>query len=89
MARPPDPIGSLTVRYDDLTTREIPVQAPGAAIRFSLGAPSAHATVWRLWTSPRSADLYLSVRDNRDGGGAKYSFHAFDDWRLQQSSPAG
>jgi hypothetical protein len=39
--------------------------------------------VWRLWTASTTSDLYLSVRDEWNGGNSKYSFHASGDWRLQ------
>jgi hypothetical protein len=68
---------------DDGSAYDVDVHAPGSAVRFAVGAPNAHGMVWRLWCSPNTPDLYLAVRDNFNGGDAKYSFHASGDWRLQ------
>lgn len=77
------PVGTITVRTADGHSYDVAIQAPGAAIRFSVGSPDAHGMVWRLWSSPHTPDLYLAVRDRFNGGDAKYSFHASGDWRLQ------
>lgn len=77
------PVGELTVHSVDGSAYALPIQAPGSAIRFAVGVDGAHGMVWRLWSSTRDTDLYLAIRDGRNGGDAKYSFHASGDWRLQ------
>jgi hypothetical protein len=77
------PIGTLRAIREDGSSFTIDILAPGSAVRLSIGTPDAHGMVWRLWTSPNTPDLYLSVRDEFNGGDSKYSFHASGDWRLQ------
>jgi hypothetical protein len=83
MAKEPTPVGTITENHKDGTRREIPIHAPGASVRFSLGNAEAHPFVWRLWTSKSTTDFYLAVRETRHGVDSKYSFHASGDWRLQ------
>ena len=77
------PVGTLTVKQANGDSYDIPIHAPGAAIRFAVGTPDAHGAVRRLWSSPHTTDLYLAIRDQFNGGDTKYSFHASGDWRLQ------
>lgn len=83
MSRTAAPVGTIAVTLADGSSYDVPIQAPGSAIRFSVGTRTAHALIWRLWSSPKTTDVYLSVRDKWNGGDAKYSFHASGDWRLQ------
>lgn len=76
------PIGSLTVSRADGSSYTVPILGPGSVARFSVGAPNAHGLVWRLWSAPNTADLYLAVR-TKGAGDSKWSFHASGDWRLQ------
>ena len=88
MSKPPVPVGTITISHSDGSCREVPIQAPGGAVRFALGDAVAYPTVWRLWSSKTDADLYLAARDERHGTDSKYSFHASGDWRLAYDPPA-
>ncbi|WP_062130650.1 hypothetical protein [Demequina aestuarii] len=82
MSKAPEPVGTITINQSDGSSREVPIQAPGGAVRFALGDAAAYPSVWRLWSSKTDADLYLATRDERHGTDSKYSFHASGDWRL-------
>lgn len=59
----------------------LPPSSPKAPVRFSVGEPGKRSSVWRLWGTKKTNDLYLASRAS--AGIFKYSFHASGDWRLQ------
>ena len=55
------------------------------ALRFAVGEPGLRGTVWRLWASRDTDDVYLASRQT--AGEVKVSLHDSGDWRLQVVDP--
>jgi hypothetical protein len=56
------------------------------ALRFAVGEPGRQGTIWRLWASRDTADVYVGSR--RTAGEVKVSLHHSGNWRLQIVEPA-
>jgi hypothetical protein len=56
-----------------------------AALRFAVGEPGRRGTIWRLWASRDTDDVYLGSRHT--AGEVKVSLHQSGDWRLQIVDP--
>jgi hypothetical protein len=64
-----------------------PVRRAGkkAAVRFSVGVPGRRGTIWRLWASRDTDDVYFGSRQT--AGEMKVSLHQSGDWRAQIVDP--
>lgn len=64
-----------------------PIRRAGkkAAVRFAVGEPGRRGTVWRLWASRDTDDVYLASRQT--AGEVKFSLHQSGDWRMQIVEP--
>lgn len=65
----------------DGPAHRLPPSSPRTPVRFSVGEPGKRSSVWRLWGTKKTNDLYLASRAS--AGIFKYSFHESGDWRLQ------
>ncbi|MPZ60483.1 MAG: hypothetical protein GEU93_04135 [Propionibacteriales bacterium] len=64
-----------------------PIRRAGkkTALRFAVGEPGRRGTIWRLWASRETDDVYLGSRHTARE--AKMSLHQSGDWRFQIVDP--
>lgn len=74
---------TLLVEWEGHEVQRYPVPVLGkkGALRFAAGEPGYRATIWRLWSTANTDDVYLASRQS--AGEFKVSLHQSGDWRLQ------
>jgi hypothetical protein len=75
----------LLLAENDIGTFRIRRASKKTALRFAVGEPGRRGTIWRLWASRDTDDVYLGSRHT--SGEVKLSLHQSGDWRLQVVNP--